>query len=209
MELAHAEPAHPIVGTAYDAAMVITAPTLLRALHPSPLGDLLLLASASHLCGLWFADEQAIPAWARQAADATGVAGAAPGSGSPSAAASAQAVLAQARTQLDQYFAGQRQRFELPLDWSRGTPFQQQVWAALARLEPGQRCSYGALAAAIGRPSAARAVGAALGRNPLGIVLPCHRVLGHAGRLTGYTGGLERKQHLLALEVRWLAAPPA
>ncbi|MEW5886853.1 MAG: methylated-DNA--[protein]-cysteine S-methyltransferase [Pseudomonadota bacterium] len=191
--------------------MVTSAPTLLRALHTSPLGDLLLLASASHLCGLWFADEQALPAWARQAADATGVAGAAPGSGSPSAAAaaSAQAVLAQARTQLDQYFAGQRQRFDLPLDWSCGTPFQQQVWAALARLEPGQCCSYGALAAAIGRPSAARAVGGALGRNPLGIVLPCHRVLGHAGGLTGYTGGLERKQRLLELEARWLAAPPA
>jgi methylated-DNA-[protein]-cysteine S-methyltransferase len=179
--------------------MPTSAQPLWRCLHPSPLGDLLLLANASHVLGVWFADQSAIPRWALEA----------PLVSQTPPPASAAALLQRLGQQLDEYFAGQRQRFDLPLDWSHGSAFQQAVWAALARLEPGLRCSYGALAAAIGRPAAARAVGGALGRNPLGIVLPCHRVLGHAGRLTGYTGGLERKQQLLALEARWPAAQPA
>ena len=99
-----------------------------------------------------------------------------------------------------------RQRFDLPLDLSRGSAFEQAVWGALAGIAPGQVCSYLDIARAIGRPRAARAVGGALGRNPIGIVLPCHRVLGRKGQLTGYTGGLARKQALLDLEARWALA---
>jgi len=155
----------------------------------SPLGELLLVARADRLAGLWFADQTAIPAWAT---DAT------PNPDHP--------LLRQAATQLDEYFGGVRQRFELPLDWSRGSAFEQAVWGALAGIAPGQTCCYQDIANAIGRPRAARAVGGALGRNPLGIVLPCHRVLGRKGQLTGYTGGLARKQALLDLEARWAAA---
>ena len=111
----------------------------------------------------------------------------------------AHAVLDAAERQLDDYFAGRRQRFELPLAAS-GTPFQQQVWAALSRIPYGRTASYAALAASIGRPTATRAVGAANGRNPLAIVVPCHRVIGADGTLTGFGGGLPTKQFLLALE---------
>jgi len=155
----------------------------------SPLGQLLLAAHGDRLAGLWFADQIAIPAWAT---------GAAPSPDHP--------LLRQAATQLDEYFAGARQRFELPLDLSRGSAFEQAVWSALAGIAPGCTCSYQDIANAIGRPRAARAVGGALGRNPIGIVLPCHRVLGRKGQLTGYTGGLARKQALLDLEARWAAA---
>jgi methylated-DNA-[protein]-cysteine S-methyltransferase len=101
-----------------------------------------------------------------------------------------------ARTQFEQYFAGQRREFELPLKIS-GTPFRVAVWRALARIPYASTCSYGELAAALGRPGAARAVGLANGRNPFAIVLPCHRVIGSGGALTGYGGGLERKAWLL------------
>lgn len=101
--------------------------------------------------------------------------------------------------QLDEYFAGRRQRFELPLA-PRGTAFQQAVWQALQRIAYGQTSSYSALAAQIGRPRAVRAVGAANGANPLAIVIPCHRVIGRDGSLTGYAGGLPRKALLLRLE---------
>jgi len=151
-----------------------------------PLGELLLLAHEGRLAGLWFADQLGIPAWAT---------GATPNPEHP--------LLRQTTTQLDEYFAGARQRFDLALDLSRGSAFEQAVWAALAGIGPGQTRSYLALATAIGRPRAARAVGGALGRNPIGIVLPCHRVLGSQGQLTGYTGGLGRKQALLDLEPRW------
>lgn len=114
-------------------------------------------------------------------------------------------VLRQAIEQLAAYFAGQRQRFELPLDLRMGTPFQQQVWHALLGIAPGATTSYGSLSASIGKPAAVRALGAAVGRNPLSIVVPCHRVLGTDGSLTGYAGGLERKTALLSLEG---AAPP-
>ena len=107
--------------------------------------------------------------------------------------------LALAREQLGEYFAGQRQVFELPLA-PRGTPFQLEVWQALARIPHGQTWSYGRLATHLGRPQAMRAVGAANGRNPLPIVLPCHRVIGASGALTGFGGGLPTKQFLLELE---------
>lgn len=104
--------------------------------------------------------------------------------------------LAEARMQLAAYFAGQLRRFSLPLA-PRGTPFQQQVWAALRRIPFGETTSYGALAAALGHPGAARAVGAANRTNPIGIIVPCHRVIGADGTLTGYAGGIERKKFLL------------
>ena len=109
--------------------------------------------------------------------------------------------LTQARQQLEEYFAGSRQHFELPLH-PIGTPFQQQVWWALARIPYGATISYGELARRIEHPQAVRAVGAANGRNPLPIILPCHRVIGANGSLTGFGGGLPTKQFLLSLENR-------
>ena len=101
--------------------------------------------------------------------------------------------------QLDEYFAGQRRDFDLEIG-PTGTPFQRSVWRALQAIPYGTTCSYGELAAAIGRPRAVRAVGAANGQNPLPIVIPCHRVIGKRGDLTGFGGGLETKRRLLQLE---------
>ena len=109
------------------------------------------------------------------------------------------AAFAQAREQLDAYFAGELVRFSLPLA-TRGTEFQRRVWQALCEIPYGETTSYGALAARIGRPGACRAVGLANGRNPISIVIPCHRVIGSSGGLTGYGGGIERKRWLLAHE---------
>lgn len=105
------------------------------------------------------------------------------------------------REQLTAYFAGELREFDVPVAVA-GTPFQRAVWAALREVPYGTTCTYGDLAAAIGRPTAVRAVGGANGRNPVCIVVPCHRVVGSGGSLTGYAGGVERKQHLLALEQR-------
>ena len=158
----------------------------------SPLGDLRLAASPQGLAGVWFEDQRHLPsqldgaqAWPQGAA---------------------HPVLVAAVQQLQQYFGGTRTQFALPLDTSGGTPFQQTVWQALLGLAHGSVITYGALARQLGRASAVRAVGAAVGRNPLSLVVPCHRVLGAGGRLTGYAGGLERKTRLLALEG---AAEPA
>jgi len=101
--------------------------------------------------------------------------------------------------QLEEYFAGQRNHFELPLA-AEGTPFQQKVWQALMSIPHGQTCSYQHIANTIGQPKAVRAVGAANGKNPIAIVVPCHRVIGANGRLTGYAGGLNKKQWLLNFE---------
>ncbi len=111
-------------------------------------------------------------------------------------------LIERARVQLDEYFAGTRQAFDLPLA-PRGTPFQVQVWKSLASIPYGQTLTYSQLAQRVGRPKAMRAVGAANGRNPLPIVLPCHRVIGADGSLTGFGGGLPTKQFLLALEGAW------
>lgn len=108
-------------------------------------------------------------------------------------------LLDRARRQLEEYFAGKRRSFDLPLA-PQGTPFQRQVWEALATIGYGQTLSYGQLAARVGKPAASRAVGAASGRNPLPIVLPCHRVIGANGALTGFGGGLPTKEFLLRLE---------
>jgi methylated-DNA-[protein]-cysteine S-methyltransferase len=104
-----------------------------------------------------------------------------------------------ARQELEEYFEGTRQIFSLPLEAS-GTPFQKSIWAALGTVPYGEVISYGTLALRMGRPRAARAVGLANARNPLSIVVPCHRVVGSKGALTGYSGGLESKRFLLALE---------
>ena len=111
-------------------------------------------------------------------------------------------VLRQTTTQLEEYFAGARRDFDVALDLSCGTPFQQRVWRALLDIGHGQTSSYGAVSQALGQPRAVRAVGGAVGRNPISILVPCHRVLGSSGSLTGYAGGLDRKIALLELEGR-------
>ena len=151
----------------------------------SPLGPVLLARTAQGLCGAWFEGQQHVPGPENFAAELA----------SPD-----DPLLQTAAQQLNAYFLGQLQTFDLPLDLSAGTPFQQAVWHALLHLEHGQLGSYGAVAHALGKPAASRAVGAAVGRNPVSIVVPCHRVLGGAGQLTGYAGGLWRKQALLKLE---------
>lgn len=147
----------------------------------TPLGPLWLAASEKGLCGVWFDGQKHLPdvqRWPR----------------------GSNALLALAAEQLQQYFARQRRTFDLPLDMDAGTPFQQSVWQALLTIGCGQQTSYGALAQRLGKPQAARAVGAAVGRNPLGIIVPCHRVSAADGALTGFAGGLARKAALLALE---------
>lgn len=157
-------------------------PDLVLMPHASPLGTVILAATARGLAGLWFDGQRHQPDLAGWPRD----------DGHP--------LLQAAAAQLDAYWSGQAMVFDLPLDLQGGTPFQQQVWRALCDIPPGQTCGYGELARRVGRPSAARAVGAAVGRNPISIVVPCHRVVGSDGRLTGYAGGLARKSHLLALE---------
>ncbi len=108
-------------------------------------------------------------------------------------------LLQEAEEQLNEYFAGARREFDLPLT-PKGTPFQKAVWAEMCRIPYGETRTYGQLAAAIGRPSAGRAVGGACHSNPIAILQPCHRVVGRSGRLTGYAYGVEMKQYLLELE---------
>jgi methylated-DNA-[protein]-cysteine S-methyltransferase len=161
-------------------------PSALFARHlDSPLGPMTLACSDRGLCGVWF-DGQ------RHGPTASGMQG---WQQSP-----AHPLLQAAATQLQAYFDGHRTAFDLPLDLSRGTAFQQAVWQALLAIAPGTHQSYGQLAARLNNPQAVRAVGAAVGRNPVSIIVPCHRVLGSTGQLTGYAGGLERKRALLLLE---------
>ncbi len=112
-----------------------------------------------------------------------------------------QTVLDQTAQQLDEYFAGTRQRFDVPIDGG-GTDFQRAAWAGLQEIPYGETRTYGQQASAIGRPSAVRAIGAANGRNPLSIVVPCHRVIGADGSLTGFAGGIDVKRRLLDHEAR-------
>ena len=109
------------------------------------------------------------------------------------------ALLKQAKRELREYFAGRRKRFTVALD-PQGTPFQRKVWKAISSVAFGNTISYGELARRAGYPGSARAAGAATGRNPLGIIVPCHRIIGSNGALTGYAGGLSKKRALLALE---------
>lgn len=110
-------------------------------------------------------------------------------------------VLQETSRQLGEYFAGEREAFDLPLSFV-GTAFQRQVWEALLSIPFGETRSYAQIAAQVGNPAAVRAVGAANGRNPISIIAPCHRVIGSAGTLTGFAGGLEAKRYLLNLEAR-------
>lgn len=152
-----------------------------------PLGPMVLAASAQGLAGVWFVGQQHFPPQAAEGAQAWAMQPEHP-------------VLQAATAQLADYMAGQRQHFDLPLDLSYGTAFQQAVWQALLGVTVGQTCSYTELAQRAGHPQAVRAVGAAIGRNPLSVVVPCHRVVGANGALTGYAGGLAKKSALLALE---------
>jgi len=117
-------------------------------------------------------------------------------------------ILARTRAWLSAYFEGASAEppgaADLPLDL-RGAPFEQRVWGALVEIPAGVTCSYGAIAAKLGAPGASRAVGAANGANPVSIIVPCHRVIGSSGTLTGYGGGLDRKKWLLDHEARWRA----
>jgi len=110
-------------------------------------------------------------------------------------------VIVAAKAQLKEYFAGKRERFDVPLDM-QGTEFQKKVWRQLLNIPFGETRSYGELARKLGNTNASRAVGAANGKNPLSIIVPCHRVIGASGKLTGFAGGLEAKAHLLGLEAR-------
>ncbi|WP_407562148.1 methylated-DNA--[protein]-cysteine S-methyltransferase [Streptomyces sp. 184] len=149
----------------------------------SPVGPLTLVAEDDSLTGLYMTDQRHRPA------DET--------FGVP--ADPADPPFAAAAAQLSAYFAGERTDFDLPLHLS-GTPFQQRVWEQLRQIPYGETISYGELAERVGNPAASRAVGMANGRNPVGIIVPCHRVVGANGSLTGYGGGIDRKKQLLALE---------
>ena len=149
----------------------------------SPIGEILLAGDGRALRGLYMPPHRHAPSpddggWVRDD-DAFGA----------------------ASDQLVEYFAGERTTFDLELD-PAGTPWQRRVWAALRDIPHGETRSYGEIARALGAPGASRAVGHANGRNPISIVVPCHRVVGSDGRLTGYGGGMERKAALLALERR-------
>ena len=109
-------------------------------------------------------------------------------------------VIVEACKQFDEYFAGERQTFDLPLSPQGGTPFQQKVWNQLKKIPYGQTISYAQLAQAVGNPKACRAVGSANGKNPISIIIPCHRVIASDGSLGGYAGGLKMKKQLLDLE---------
>jgi methylated-DNA-[protein]-cysteine S-methyltransferase len=157
---------------------------------PSPVGRLTLVATAQGLSAILWENDR--PGRVRLQAMAED-------NGNP--------LLVECERQLGEYFAGRRQDFLLPLDPS-GTPFQRDVWRALLTIPFGETRSYAQIATQIGHPGAARAVGAANGRNPLSIVTPCHRVVGSTGALTGFAGGLEVKAHLLAFEAAGRRMPP-
>ena len=160
--------------------------SIVQSSFQSPLGLMTLAATRTGLAGVWFIDQRHLPealslpiSWPVNAQ---------------------HPVLVKTALQLNEYFAGQRRVFDLPLDLSGGTVFQQSVWRTMLAIKAGQTSSYGNISKSINNAAAARAVGAAVGRNPVSIIVPCHRVLGANGLLTGYAGGLERKTALLKLE---------
>ena len=150
--------------------------------YASPYGQMLLVAGDEGLCGVYFDGQKYLPSvesqWRRDTQHAS---------------------LRQAKRELTEYFRGERKHFEVALA-PEGTPFQRSVWKAISAVGFGETITYGELAVRAGCPGSARAAGAATGRNPIGIIVPCHRILGSDGSLTGYAGGLERKRALLALE---------
>lgn len=154
---------------------------------PTPLGELLLARTALGLAGAWFEGQKHHPeplAAPRRPDDE---------------------LLRCAAEQLQAYFAGERHAFDVPLDL-HGTPFQRAVWQALLAIPAGSTCSYGAIARSLQAATAVRAVGGAVGRNPVSVIVPCHRVVGGDGSLTGYAGGVDRKRALLELERALVAA---
>ena len=151
-------------------------------LMPSPVGQLTLVARDGKLSAILWETERANRVRLGELHEANN---------SP--------VLLEAQRQLQEYFAGTRNQFTLELDFT-GTDFQKQVWQALLTIPFGETRSYSQIAQQIGNPKAVRAVGAANGRNPISIIAPCHRVIGASGELTGFAGGLQAKQYLLALE---------
>lgn len=154
---------------------------LVQGVIATPLGPLTALACDTGLMGLWFDRQQHWPGLLDAPLD------------------DAQRWIAQARAELGLYFAGRLREFKVPLA-PRGTPFQEAVWRRLCEIRCGDTSSYGRIARALGSPLASRAVGAAVGRNPISVIVPCHRVVGENGTLTGYAGGLHRKQALLDIE---------
>ena len=153
---------------------------------PSPVGDLKLVASERGLSA---------SLWENDSPDRVHLGAMTEDEGNP--------ILVEAQRQITAYFAGQLTEFTVPLEF-HGTDFQKSVWAALLTIPFGESRSYGEIARQIGRPTAYRAVGAANGKNPISIIAPCHRVIGSNGSLTGFAGGLEAKELLLALERRRL-----
>jgi len=151
-----------------------------------PLGPVFLVSMGGSLAGLYFEGQRHFPRDAAEWSWETEL-----------------PIFAETLRQLAEYFAGKRQSFELPME-PEGTPFQRDVWKELEAIPHGATLTYSELAQRVGRPKAARAVGAAVGRNPLSILIPCHRVVGQNGSLTGYAGGLDRKSALLELEARAL-----
>jgi methylated-DNA-[protein]-cysteine S-methyltransferase len=158
--------------------------TTRHAVIDSPLGDLTLVADGDALTGVYFHHH-----WYRPSEDTFG----------PRVDAGSDALLAESRTQLDDYLAGDRTDFELPTAL-HSDGLRRRVWDRLTTIPYGETITYGELAAELADGSTPQEVGAAVGRNPLCIVIPCHRVVGKDGKLTGYAGGLERKQSLLDLE---------
>ena len=152
-----------------------------QSLVDTPLGPLRLVRTANGLAGAWFEGQKHHP-------------GALDAEEHPN-----DPLLQRTATELRHYFDGKRASFDLPLDLL-GTDFQRAVWTALQRIPAGETRAYGDIARALGSPLAVRAVGAAVGRNPVSLIVPCHRVVGRDGSLTGYAGGIERKQALLELE---------
>ncbi|MDO9419119.1 MAG: methylated-DNA--[protein]-cysteine S-methyltransferase [Herminiimonas sp.] len=152
--------------------------------HPSPIGVLLIAATDAGICGIYFEEHKHFKgkdSWLEK----------------PTQAAIQH--LKKAATQLDEYFARQRTEFDVALDMT-GTEFQRGVWTALTAIPFGKSVSYAQHAQGLGNPKALRAVGSAIGKNPVSIIVPCHRVIGSSGAVTGYAGGVERKRFLLALE---------
>ena len=144
-------------------------------LYESPYGRMLLVANEEGLCGVYFSGQKYYPRVEP-----------------PSRRDASHATLRRAKRELAEYFGGARKRFELALA-PEGTPFQHSVWKAISSVGFGQTISYAELATRAGTPGSARAAGAATGRNPIGIIVPCHRIVGSNGSLTGYAGGLDRK----------------
>jgi methylated-DNA-[protein]-cysteine S-methyltransferase len=149
--------------------------------HPSPLGELVLAATEHGLCGVYFEEHKYFKGVRDWNLD------------------SRHPHLIDAATQLDDYFAGRRVDFDIALDL-RGTPFQRAIWGTLLTLPFGSTISYRSIAERVANPRATRAAGTAIGRNPVSIIVPCHRVVGTSGALSGYAGGLGRKQYLLTHE---------